>query len=328
MHIRHRKMVSIDADELEELKRERDFLKKELAIGPSTTIKDLSEREKTIFNYIRKNPGIIKQRVVDWCVENGKGSRVTALASIKDLENYGMIYLSKDKPNSQIHKLFINNDSLLVTLFQELDDFKNVFFALVEKIIDKHLEHMTSRDSKRSSESKRIDSMAVLSDSILFYSQLINVYIANFILKWPKEIGDKKTLDKAFSIFFFRAMDMLSQLSEAIRIIKKNINEPIVSILFQYANDLFLLTPDFIEYILDRNEKFQTRKEVESVLDVIWKISFSTFQFTNLYSNLTGFQELSKGPEKQYRFEDWRHVLKYTKELGYYQEEVKFKKES
>ena len=64
---------------------------------------DLSENDKTIFNYIKNNPGVIKNSVVKY-FENEKGpgySRAPIFSAIKRLEKYHMIIVKPEKGNNQ-----------------------------------------------------------------------------------------------------------------------------------------------------------------------------------------------------------------------------------
>ena len=102
--------------------------------GVITEQYDLTGKEIDIFDHIRKNPNITKQELVN---NLGKYSRKPIFRVLKDLENYGMIIVRIDENNSQIHHLFVNDDSLLVSVVNSLDDFEKVYFVLLKKLNDK-----------------------------------------------------------------------------------------------------------------------------------------------------------------------------------------------
>ena len=49
------------------------------------------------------------------------------------MEKEGIIIVRHDEHNSQVYRLFINNENILVSLIKELDSFKQAFFYLIDK---------------------------------------------------------------------------------------------------------------------------------------------------------------------------------------------------
>jgi hypothetical protein len=80
---------------------------------------------------MRDNPGISKEGVVKGM--KGDPSRITVLNILNELEEEGWIIARKDKPNSQIYKLYSNDKNILVSLDQELDDLEKAFIQLSYK---------------------------------------------------------------------------------------------------------------------------------------------------------------------------------------------------
>jgi uncharacterized membrane protein len=61
---------------------------------------ELNEKEKKILEYVRKNPGVTKQGVVNHSSSSGLYSRKTVYKNLRTLtEDYKMIVVRKDKPN-------------------------------------------------------------------------------------------------------------------------------------------------------------------------------------------------------------------------------------
>jgi hypothetical protein len=81
-----------------------------------------------VFKHVRDNSGISKQGVVRGM--KGDPSRMTVLNILDELEYEGWIIARKDKPNSQIYKLYANDANLLVSLDRELDELENAFMQL------------------------------------------------------------------------------------------------------------------------------------------------------------------------------------------------------
>ena len=99
---------------------------------------NLSEKDETIFNCIRNNPGIIKNEVVKrFDNEKGHGySRATIFSAIERLEKeYHMIIVKPGKGNNQGHRLFINNENILVCfIFEDFLIPLDAYFNLIDKL--------------------------------------------------------------------------------------------------------------------------------------------------------------------------------------------------
>lgn len=100
---------------------------------------DLTDREKNVLEYVRRNPGTRKQGIVERLNHKGLGySRVPLFKTISHLEEYGLIVVRPDQNNSQIHHLYVNNESNLFLLIQDFESFKNAFFVLLDKAKEKY----------------------------------------------------------------------------------------------------------------------------------------------------------------------------------------------
>ena len=141
---------------------------------------DLTGRQKAICEYIDKNPYTIKESVVKTLTKEGKGSRKTILNDINELVEYGIIGIRKDKPNSQIHHLVINNDSLLLSVMSDLDGFSKSFFILIDETkerFDEISHKIISYNSEDYLDAHSDIVQAQISLQILF-QHLIGIYIA------------------------------------------------------------------------------------------------------------------------------------------------------
>ena len=92
----------------------------------------LNVREKTIIDFVSENPGATKQKVVDSL--DGKYSRVIIFDTIKDLERYDIIIVQKNKPNTRIHNLYINERNQILIESKRLSQFQAAMMDLLEKI--------------------------------------------------------------------------------------------------------------------------------------------------------------------------------------------------
>lgn len=77
----------------------------------------------------------------------GDPSRITVLKSLNELEDEGWIIARKDKPNSQIYRLYANDKNLLISLDQELNELEKAFTQFLSKskeIFEAHLKTIKS----------------------------------------------------------------------------------------------------------------------------------------------------------------------------------------
>ena len=135
-----------DKDEIDQLRKENEELRRQVAILPKKPIDDLHPREKRTLEYIEENPGTNKEKIISRLTEEGVGSRMTIRKAITSLAEYDLILQrkQKDKPNSQIWEMYVNKGSIFLTVYNELDYFRNLFFDLIEKITKKNLLQKTS----------------------------------------------------------------------------------------------------------------------------------------------------------------------------------------
>src|SRR6185312_7068436 len=95
---------------------------------------ELAGRQKAILDYLRNTSSSpVKERIIESLTKNGKGSRKTILKDIKQLEEYGIVYIEKEKPNSQIHYVRIQKDSVLFSVMEDVRNLKNAFLLLLDE---------------------------------------------------------------------------------------------------------------------------------------------------------------------------------------------------
>ena len=90
------------------------------------------EKDWKILRYIENHPGCSKSAIEKMMEEDA--SRITIRNRLHRLEEEAFIVARKDKPNSQIYKLFISADNLLVAETGDLEYFQKVFSKFVGDI--------------------------------------------------------------------------------------------------------------------------------------------------------------------------------------------------
>jgi hypothetical protein len=266
--------------QLQEMERKYKELKHQLTLSSNETIGNPTGIQKKIFDYIKENGKIIKERVVQWCIEKQIASRVTALKAIKNLEQYGMIIVSTDRrygANKQKHVLFVNDSSLLIEVIDTLDEFEKRYITLLEGI-------STAASAKNRRQSRIIsddDYTSLISSTIKMHQHLLNVFIIYSMLVWPLKVKDEVMLAKINVIFLNRMLDIQKKISEKLHLRdripllgKGTIEDmfgPLATNVVPYFTPLDL--PKH-EQIISNSRKFNLETEVESVLDTLWKFSY------------------------------------------------------
>jgi hypothetical protein len=301
-----RKRVS-DKEEIVELQRKVNELEKQIAILPKSN-QDLSGREKVTLEYIEDHAGTTKQAVIEALTNDSKGSRVTILHAINSLKDYGMILARKDKPNSPAYKLYINEDSIFLSVYRELENFQNTFSILVERIKTELL--------KENGESCSFDAShnsAVLYDLLLICHHVLGTYLTFSMLKWPAEIDDEMILTKINAIMIYRLAEIHTKLSKAFKVQRgmpvfddgPTVGQVSNPILQEFIYHMFLLEPKIMVNILEDYKRYNMQQGVAPLLKIAWEIGFPIYPYTDL--------SISKDllPHDMNRLKDWRYAIAY-----------------
>ena len=102
---------------------------------------------------------------------------------------------------------------------------------------------------------------------------MVNVYNVYSILLWPKKIQDKDTLKKLYTVVFTKIANMQVRIVEILKSINPSlVAEANITVLNSKFLDSLYATRNMIEYY-KTFRKFEMQKEIESVLDSMWKIN-------------------------------------------------------
>jgi hypothetical protein len=287
--------------QISELKQEIKELRGQLTLSSNVKTGDLTEIQRKIFDHIKGNVGIIKERVVDWCVERQIASRVTAFNVIKDLEEYGMIIVSTDRrhgANKQKHALFVNDNSLLVEVIGILDEFEERYVTLLEEI--------PRASAKRRRQSKIDDGNydSLLSDTIKIHQHLLNLYTVYSMLVWPLKVKDEVILAKLNVIFLRRMLNMQKKMLEKLHLSnrlpllgKGTIGDMFSPLATNIIRNFSLDLPQY-EAIISNSKKLKLERKMKPVLDTLWKLNYqiaSSIVYDSGNIRITDFETRHKG---------------------------------
>ena len=93
----------------------------------------VEDRRKKILSFIQEQPGIIKADVIRYMERNGS-SIMTTHGIIIDLIKEGLIIERKDKPNSQVHHLYINDENQFNIVDKKITQVHNFIGSLYKKM--------------------------------------------------------------------------------------------------------------------------------------------------------------------------------------------------
>jgi hypothetical protein len=254
---------------------------------------DLTHREWKMIDYITKHPGCSKQDVVRGM--DGDPSRITVLNILDYLEASKMIIAKKKKPNSQIYNLYINNENIIISEKQRLDDFKNGFLHLLEKAKEKintkeEIDHGPPRiprvrkivDTGKPPPygvvfENKLHLMRALS---IIYRHFIGIYYIASFFSWPESIKNKEDLDKLYELVFSTIQEIQSKLADVLP--RREDNTQSSPFTKKMLYNLFELSPPLIPSIIDTFEKYGLEKDLRPALETLWNAPFNFLPYETL----------------------------------------------
>lgn len=237
-----------------------------------------TQRESVILKYVQEHPGSTNEQVIKGL--DGTFSRVTVFNTLKTLKEYQMILVKKDKPNSQIHYLFINNENKTARQIQQLDDFERVFIPLLDRIKEENVKSYNSiiQDDKQPFTNHH----TLFVKCLRIFHEVSEAYILRAIYEWPFEITDKNILSRMLHICFDKLrliqVKMINIILES-PIFHRRKDEDRIKFLFAgYRTSLFQDTVEALGgwHSFDKTQKDFTFLNIHEIEPVIKSLSTIT----------------------------------------------------
>lgn len=272
----------------EQLKKQNQSLKRQVLLIPDKF--QLNERQLAIIDYIRKNPGNTKIELIEELQNSGNkkttvtrfGTYVTLHKEIQNLIDLNMIRV--EEVHKQKHRLYLNENSLLLEVHTNLTNFKNSFDELLDKVSASKIwqEYRNSRDWRQSSEADRL-----LHSLILIYRHVFNVYLTRILLKWSVELKhDEFLLSKIYSLILFSFIEIQTEFAKKFDLANKlpdfdkaSTDRVSNSTLYQFTSKTFFLEPYTIMAIIKDFHKFKLHLDIVPLIDASWEIGFNLYRF-------------------------------------------------
>jgi hypothetical protein len=294
-----------------ELKNIRDsidkILIKNVAINPqhlSYENQELSERQKEILKYVEKKPGTTKEDVI----KNNQhiGSRMTIVHEIDALIEMRMLIVKRDL-NQHIQPLYTNSEHTVLSLFYDLELFKQVYFRLIDETT-KNLIKSRTRSHPDSDFGRHFTGNVMwdpLEALLLPYKYLM--YITSDLLLWQERPLDKDTLHNKFAVVYDSLKEIHTKLHKSITHLitsqARDLQEPLNFELYHIQSGL---SPKQLETLLDNFEGLGLVKFVKPVLDVLWKISYPVL--SHIDPMLPKKDRLYASIDRE-ALKDWRNII-------------------
>ncbi|MFZ0221531.1 MAG: hypothetical protein WAM42_07540 [Candidatus Nitrosopolaris sp.] len=173
---------------------------------------ELSGRHKKILKYVENNQGTTKEDVIK--KNQDIGSRMTIVKSMDDLIEMRMLIVRPDDSNQHIQHLYTNNEHVVLSLFKDLEFFKQGYFRLIDETnkILKKLDQSKDKEGHKK--------IYELLDALLMpYIYLIMMYITSDIFLRRERSVDKQTLHNKFAIVYDSMQEIHTKLYEITPII-------------------------------------------------------------------------------------------------------------
>lgn len=262
----------------DKLRRIRDELNQILSKDPISLARtefeslaedtDLTLREKAILEYIKSNPGKIKEQVVEYFKKDY--SRIPILDSIQNLAKLGLIVIKKE--HRQKHCLYVNDKSLFISELHSLDEFKVSFLHLLKvarrkyDLLNKKIQRTKFEENpplRSEIESFKIHIIILVHD---MFQYMVDTFGLVALFRWPAMTSDNEILSRLYASVFAKLREILLSSLEFI----PSINDPkqiFENIMTERYSDLYRFKP-----LVEDSYKRGLEKEFDPVMQCIWNI--------------------------------------------------------
>jgi hypothetical protein len=234
----------------------------------------LPDKERRILAYVKKNQSISKQGVVGYFNDKSKNkdtySRVPIFHGIENLIKYGMLTVKADEKNSQVHRLYVNKQSLVLSIQEDIKTMKEALLKLMNKSAEIYRDsERVLQDSSNSTEAV-IQSMEFDLDNTSFivqiFKHLISTYAQYAIFEWPRQIKDKEVLSRLYLTVFQQLQEILSDIERFVPFDATKQKRP------RYLQTYLKLYPGEFKQLISHSQKYHLDDEFDTLMDVIWRI--------------------------------------------------------
>jgi hypothetical protein len=222
------------------------------------------ERCKKIVHYIRYHQGCLTEEAIE-----GVKSHMSRSTFFKDLQKLVEDKeVKKEQSNKRDHRLYVEIDNPAVFVPQQLDELEKKFKNLLEGSKKEYFKK-PPQDDKYLFTSYHPFYIA----PFLLLHMIIDSYVIQSTLIWPRKIQDKQGLAKIYTIIFSKIASMQLLVSKSLLSMDQNKYDDYMSNIVGLSTRNRLSHAECMSACLKLYEGYEIKQQVESIFDSLWEIN-------------------------------------------------------
>lgn len=254
---------------------------------PTLDTSEVGEKDKEVLDYIKSNPSIIKEGVVNAFKDRHGYSRRVVFKILQRLEKLNMIRIEPNRTNSRYHHLFVNDADIRVSLITILEYFKKLYFEL----IDKTNPFVENNNVVGISRAELVECL------IMPYKFTKDSFFDSFI--FHGKLCDMETFHRKFGIIHNSMHEIFMKLYQSLMDANFISNSKEMEMFVNYSRS-DVLGAENLTFIISSFGKCGLRKNAELIIDLLWMLFYPKLPLLYFeYRQLSGEGKLN----------DWRAIV-------------------
>lgn len=266
-----------------------------------------NKRRQKIIDFLSSNQGCNKELAIKNL--SNYISKKTFNKYLDELIKENFVRAEKEKPNSRDYKLFLYNENPIIVISKELEEFKLLFFDLLQ-VVNRVFGDLGSIYQSQDKKTQ----FAIRLTEIIFYrnlplniiNYLIKIYLIKILFILPSTVKDKAMIKQINSFIFTEIAEIIMAINQynSIKRIAKSKKD-----LFELSDfENFDLSAENLfdkivhVHIMEAYEMAGIRKEFEKVVDKLWLINSDVQKY--LHPEALEYQL-----DYKYGKDDWRTYI-------------------
>ncbi|MGA7899700.1 MAG: hypothetical protein WCA39_12660, partial [Nitrososphaeraceae archaeon] len=214
-----------------------------------------------------------------------------------------LILTKKDKLNSQIYRLFTSSENLVSESLNNLHQMKEALLNLLTTIQENHIKMEAAR--KMFFKERQLFTYRDLpleAYILIFYRHIVGLFLNYSLFEWPEKIKDQEMLKMLYGEFLSIIQEIQRKIVNILNAIDSVENSKRN---YEALRGYFGLDAEHLDIIFEAYQHMGLGRQVEPVLDSLWKISLP---FIPSVPFDEGLSEAEKSG-------DWRKIVKEWKSI-------------
>jgi hypothetical protein len=266
---------------------------------------EFDNEERAFIDYVKKNPGSIKQEIFDAFSEGYneiRKSRRPADKIVKRLEELQVFESLPHPENRQMRKVYLNKNSMLLQLDEYLSRLHSTFVEAIQAFTNKlgHKEEFSREEVD--------DILNFCYPLFTAYHQTVSMVFLHALEDWPKKTNNPYLLRRLYNILFFKLMGFQKQMRNVLE-------QGGIAYRENLAYSAWRLGPREILQGIVASQKYGVQHRMEAVYDVTWEISYWDFPSVRFFFFEPILEERGVLSKINERPRDWRQPFKIWHDL-------------